>query len=82
MAVAAVSQGALAADGQAEVIFVVTWYDVGKAALEGLHGVLKVENGFRFFKEINTVFYDPKIITIEEMEKVLKKAGTYKETVK
>ena len=44
--------------------------------------MLKVENGFRFFKEINTVFYDPKIITIEEMEKVLKKAGTYKETVK
>ena len=82
MAVALASQGALAVDGQAKVIFVVTWFDVGKEALEGLNGVLKVENGFRSFKEINTVYYDPKIITIEEMEKALKKAGTYIEMVK
>ncbi len=33
-------------------------------------------------KEINTVYYDPEIITIEEMEMVLKKTGTYVETVK
>jgi len=39
--------------------------------------VKKVEKGFRYFKEINTVYYDPTIITIEEMEKALKKAGTY-----
>jgi hypothetical protein len=44
--------------------------------------VTRVEKGFRNFKEINTVYYDPKVITIEEMEPVLKKSGTYIETVK
>jgi hypothetical protein len=32
--------------------------------------------------EINTVVYDPQIITVEEMESVLQKAGTYKGIVK
>jgi hypothetical protein len=44
--------------------------------------VNRVEKGFRFFKEINTVHYDPKVITIEEMETALKKAGTYRETLR
>jgi hypothetical protein len=44
--------------------------------------VKRVENGFRYFKEINTVYYDPAAITIEEMEAALKKAGTYWGTVK
>ena len=55
---------------------------MGKEALEGLKGVKKVEKGFRYLKEVNTVYYDPEIITIEEMELVLKKTGTYVETVK
>ena len=55
---------------------------MGKETLEGLKGVTRVENGFRNLKEINTVDYDPKVITIEEMELLLKKAGTYIETVK
>ncbi|MGO9139214.1 MAG: hypothetical protein ACLP9S_13915 [Syntrophales bacterium] len=42
----------------------------------------RVEKGFRYFKEINTVYYDPAIITIEEMEMALKKAGTYVGTVR
>ncbi|MBI5076342.1 MAG: hypothetical protein HZB62_14415 [Nitrospirae bacterium] len=54
---------------------------MGKEALEGLKGVKRVEKGFRHFKEINTVYYDPAVITIEEMEAALKKAGTYLETV-
>ena len=33
--------------------------------------------GFKGFKEINTVYYDPAVITIEEMEATLKKAKTY-----
>jgi hypothetical protein len=33
-------------------------------------------------REINTVYYDPETITIEEMEMSLKKTGTYVETVK
>jgi len=54
---------------------------VGKAALEGLDGIRKVTNGWRDFTEINTVYYDPQKITVKEMEKVLKKAGTYKKTI-
>ena len=68
--------------GTSEAIFYVKWFDVGKEALEGLKGVKKVEKGFRYFKEINTVYYDPAVITIEEMERALTKAGTYLGTVK
>jgi hypothetical protein len=32
--------------------------------------------------EINTVWYDRSEITVEEMEKSLKKAGTYRKTFK
>ena len=55
---------------------------MGKAALEGLQGVKKVEKGFRNFKETNTVYYDPAIITVEEMEEALKKAQTYRGRVR
>ena len=52
-------------------------YDVGKAALDGLQGVHKVEKGFQGVKEINTVYYDPDLISIEKMQDALKEAGTY-----
>ena len=68
--------------GDAEVTFQVAWYDVGKDALEGLNGIKKVDKGIQrsklWFKEINTVVYDPEVITIEEMKSALEKAGTYK----
>jgi hypothetical protein len=50
---------------------------VGKAALEGLQGVHKVEKGFQGVKEINTVYYDPDLITIEKMQDALEEPGTY-----
>lgn len=31
--------------------------------------------------EINSVTYDPEKISVEEMEKVLKDAGTYRKTI-
>ena len=65
-----------------KVVFYVQWYDVGKAALEGLEGIKWIEKGFHNLKEINTVYYEPSTITIEEMEDALKKAGTYGGTVK
>ena len=76
--------GVLHADQEdlSTAVFFVTWYDVGQAALEGLDGVKKVTKGFRSFKEINTVYYDPAVITIEEMEAALKKARTYRGTAK
>ena len=60
-----------------KAIFYVGWYDIGKAALDGLKGVISVEKGFHNSKEINTVFYDPSVITIKEMENALREAGTY-----
>lgn len=50
---------------------------MGKAALEGLPGVSKVERGWSGSREINTVYYDPKQISVERMIQALKKAGTY-----
>ena len=61
-----------------KVTFHVAWYDVGKSALEGLQGVTSVDKGFRFHREINTVYYEADKITVEEMEAALKAAGTYK----
>ena len=80
-----VSGVAAAADEQAlpsKITFYVGWYDVGKSALEGLKGVIAVKNGFRRFREINTVTYDPNQITPDEMVAALKAAGTYIETAK
>ena len=55
---------------------------MGKAALEGLPGVKSVERGFRNAQEVNTVYYDPALITIADMEAALKKAGTHRGTIK
>jgi hypothetical protein len=44
--------------------------------------VKRVEKDFHYLKEINTVYYDPSVITIEEMETALENAGTYTGTVK
>ena len=51
---------------------------MGKAALEGLKGIKEVKRGFRGASEINTVIYDPSIITTAEMASALKAAGTYR----
>jgi hypothetical protein len=32
--------------------------------------------------EINTVYYNPFKITVEEMENALKKSGTYRKTIR
>jgi hypothetical protein len=68
--------------GAAKVVYVVHCYDEGHDSLKGLKGIRKVDKGFRNFREINTVYYDPNAITIEEMEKALKNAGTYRETIR
>jgi hypothetical protein len=50
---------------------------VGKAALEGRPGVKKVTRGFRGLREINTVTYDPAVITVDEMGEQLRRAKTF-----
>jgi len=67
--------------GLSKVVFKVKCYDEGKAALQELKGIQKIETGFHYLHETDTVYYDPKVITIKEMERVLKKAGTYMETI-
>ncbi len=44
----------------------------------GLKGLNQVTSGFKGFKEINRVTYDPWKITIEEMTEALKAADTYR----
>jgi hypothetical protein len=55
---------------------------VGQAALEGQQGIKQVTSGWKGSMEINTVDYDPSVISIKEMEKALKESGTYKKTIK
>jgi hypothetical protein len=54
---------------------------VSEEVLEGLKGVERVYNDFQDSEEINIVWYDPALINVEEMEKVLKDAGLYLGTI-
>lgn len=54
---------------------------MGKAALEGQHGVESVSKGWKNGKEINTVLFDERKISKEKLEKVLKQSGTYRQTL-
>ena len=68
--------------GMEKVIFTVRCYDEGKAALQGMKGIQRIETGFHHFYEADTVFFDPSAVTIENMEAALKRAGTYVETIR
>jgi hypothetical protein len=46
-----------------------------------LEGVKKVESGFKGFREINTVYYDPTLIGPEKMIAALKATGTFRGVV-
>lgn len=54
---------------------------MGYAALDGQPGVVSVEKGWRRFKEVNRVVYDPSKINIAQMEQLLRDAGTYRATI-
>ena len=54
---------------------------MGVSALAGRKGILSVERGWLGSSEINRVLYDPEEISLEKMEKILKKTGTYIRTV-
>jgi len=55
---------------------------VGAAALEGRPGIISVEKGWQGFREVDRVVYDPKKVTVEQMEQWLKQAGTYVKTLR
>lgn len=42
----------------------------------------RVDRGFRGFREINTVVFDPAMITVERMVDALQRAGTYRGILK
>jgi len=54
---------------------------VGYAALEGRPGVIAVRKGWEDFNEVDRVLFDPEVISVPEMEKLLKEAGTYRKTI-
>ena len=68
--------------GMAKAIFKVRCYDEGKAALQGMKGIQRIDTGFHYLHETDTVYFDPNAVTIEEMEAALKRAGTYVETIR
>lgn len=61
--------------------FVVHCYSVGEHALSGQPGVVSVEPGWRNFREVDRVEFDPEQISVEQMEELLRRADTYVDTV-
>ena len=55
---------------------------MSEPVLDGLKGVELVNSDFHDSKERNTVWYDPALISIDEMEEALKEAGIYMGTAK
>jgi hypothetical protein len=54
---------------------------VSEEVLDGLKGVERVYSHFLDSHEANTVWYDPALIGIEQMENALKDGGGYLGTV-
>lgn len=61
--------------------FAVHCYDVGGAALAELPGVVAVESGWRDGQEVNVVRYDPARVSPARLEEVLRRAGTWVDTL-
>jgi hypothetical protein len=61
--------------------FAVQCYDVGRAALTGLPGVVAVESGWRGGQEVNVVRYDPAQVSPTRLEDELRRAGTWVDTL-
>lgn len=55
---------------------------MSEEVLDGLRGVERVYSHYIDPYEANTVWYDPDLITVEQMEKALKDAAVYLGTVK
>jgi len=70
----------LAGDNES-VTFVVHCYDVGAQALENRPGVISVKRGWRGFREVDRVVYDPQQVNRGQLENWLREADTYVETI-
>jgi len=72
---------ALYAGATQTITFVVHCYDVGAQALESRPGVKEVKRGWRGFREVDRVVYDPQQVSREQLENWLREADTYVETI-
>lgn len=54
---------------------------MSEEVLDGLKGVERVYSHFLGSKEANTVWYDPALINIEQIENALKDGAGYLETI-
>jgi hypothetical protein len=73
------ASGACAAEpgGKNNVTFAVACFDVGASTLQGQPGVISVQKGWLGGREVNRVIFDPKQVSVEGMEALLRRAGTY-----
>ena len=55
---------------------------MSEEALDGLNGVELVNSGYHGSMETTAVLYDPALISIDQIEKVLKDIGIYLGTIK
>ena len=67
--------------GKSKATFVVHCYTVGEHALGGQPGVISVTPGWSGSREVDRVVFDPEKITVEQMQELLRQAGTYRETI-
>jgi len=63
--------------GMAKATFAVHCYDVGASALSGKPGVVSVERGWSGAREVDRVVYNPREVTLMQLEGWLKEADTY-----
>ena len=50
---------------------------MGEEVLEGLKGIELFDSDVRGYQELHNVWYDPAVISVEEMENALKDAATH-----
>jgi len=67
--------------GMAKATFVVHCYTVGDDALSGKPGVISVDPGWSGAREVDRVVYNPKQVSITQLENWLKEADTYVSTL-
>jgi len=63
--------------GMAGATFAVHCYDVGANALDNKPGVITVQRGWSGGQEVDRVVYDPKAVSLMQLENWLKDADTY-----
>lgn len=67
--------------GMAKATFAVHCYTVGVSALAGKPGVISVDPGWSGAREVDRVVFDPREVSVAQLENWLKDADTYISTL-